>query len=336
MDIPSMVWLPELEMEEPGRTMNQHQQPCPYYSDSVDSFSSERFKGYSSMVTANQTIQVPSINRDQDMQQDYKATKSSPFAPSYGSLSNTFTISFGDPKSPRETNPYQLYGGSKLKYLDAVTPKEETSLNDFLGFVEVSGRVRSTRRNHRQAQEHVLAERKRREKLAQRFVSLSALLPGHKKMDKATVLEDASKYIVQLQTRVKELQETSVKGKDIIHESVVPIRRSKFSGRHEDSGASSSDDTNYLPSSSTYNTEIKARISGSKILIRIYCRRSSALVLKTLAEMQRLQITIISCCVLPFSNTAQLITITAQMSDEMIITRKYLVKCLKLALSKFP
>lgn len=326
-----MVWLPELEMEEPGRIMKQHQQPCPYYSDSVDSFSSERFKGYPNMVTVNQSIQVSSINGDQDKQQDYKATKSSPFAPSYGSLSNTFTISFGDPTSPRETNPYQFHGGSKLKYLDGVTPKEETSLNDFLGSVEVTGRVRSTRRNHRQAQEHVLAERKRREKLAQRFISLSALLPGLKKMDKATVLEDASKYIMQLETRVKELQETSVKGKDIIHESVVPIRRS-----NEDSGASSSDDTNYLPSSSTYNPEIKARISGSKILVRIYCGKSSALVLKTLAEMHRLHITIICCSVLPFSNTAQLITITAQMSDEMVITRKYLVKCLKLALSRFP
>ncbi|XP_024989556.1 transcription factor bHLH18-like isoform X2 [Cynara cardunculus var. scolymus] len=330
MDIPSM------EMEEPSRSMKQHQQPCPYYSDSVDSFSSERFKGYPNMVTVNQSIQVSSINGDQDKQQDYRPTKSSPFSPSYGSLSNTFTISFGDPTSPQETNPYQFYRGSKLKYLDAVTPKEEKNLNDFLGSVEVTGRVRSTRRNHRQAQEHVLAERKRREKLAQRFISLSALLPGLKKMDKASVLEDASKYIVQLQTRVKELQETSVKGKDIIHESVVPIRRSKFSGRHEDNGASSSNDTNYLPSSSTYNPEIKARTSGSKILVRIFCGRSSALVLKTLAEMQRLHITIICCSVLPFSNTTQLITITAQMSDEMVITRKYIVKCLKLALSKFP
>lgn len=129
-------------------------------------------------------------------------------------------------------------------------------------------------------------------------------------MDKATVLEDAYNYILQLQSRVKELEDTCVKGKDIIQESADSLGRSKYCGRHEDV-ASSSDDADYLPSSSTCSPEIKVRISGSKILVRIYCMKSSSIVLKTLTELARLHITIICCSVLPF-DTTHLVTITAQ------------------------
>lgn len=45
-----------------------------------------------------------------------------------------------------------------------------------------TNQVGLTTRNPIQAQEHVIAERKRREKLSQRFIALSAVLPGLKKV----------------------------------------------------------------------------------------------------------------------------------------------------------
>jgi len=45
-----------------------------------------------------------------------------------------------------------------------------------------TNQVGITARNPIQAQEHVIAERKRREKLSQRFIALSAVLPGLKKV----------------------------------------------------------------------------------------------------------------------------------------------------------
>ncbi|KAD7479305.1 hypothetical protein E3N88_02441 [Mikania micrantha] len=321
-------------MEETSHIL-KHQQTHPDCSNSLDFFTSESFRGYQNLVSANQSIQLTTTSGDADTQQDHKATKIGPFAQKSGPSTNTFTISFGNPTSQPEINHFQLNGRSNHNQLDAVIPKEETSLNEFLGSLDSATRFRSTRRNHRQAQEHVLAERKRREKLAERFISLSALLPGLKKMDKATVLEDACNYILQLQSRVKELEETTcVKGKDIIiQESAVCPGRSKFCGHHDDI-ASSSDDANYLSATSSCSPEIKARISGNKILVRIYCMQSSSLVLKTLNEMARLHTTIICCSVLPFSN-AHLVVITAQMSDEMVITAKYVVQCLQSALRDF-
>ncbi|KVI08902.1 Myc-type, basic helix-loop-helix (bHLH) domain-containing protein [Cynara cardunculus var. scolymus] len=320
-------------MEEPHDFVNGQQQIYPYYSDSMNSFSSETFKGHTNLV--NQSVQTTTINEDPSKHQDHKVMKTSPFAPSYGSSSNTFTISFGNLTLPPQTNPHRPYGGSKLKYSHAVKTEENTStsLNEFHGSMEVARWVPSTSRNPRQAQEHVFAERKRREKLAQRFISLYALLPQLKKMDKATVLEDASKYIKELQKQVKELEETQVKGKRIIQNSTVSIGRSKLCG---DPGgkdnASSSKEIKTLSSSSAYDPEIVVRISGCSTLVRIYCQRNPSLVLIALTEMERLHLAVISSNVLPFSNTDLLITITAQMSDELLMTAMDLVKCLQSAL----
>uniref|UniRef100_A0A453IZ29 BHLH domain-containing protein n=1 Tax=Aegilops tauschii subsp. strangulata TaxID=200361 RepID=A0A453IZ29_AEGTS len=80
------------------------------------------------------------------------------------------------------------------------------------------------------AQDHVMAERKRREKINQRFIELSALIPGLKKvfeyvespvgkclidlvtlfpfdqMDKGTILTVATRYVKELQERVRSLE----------------------------------------------------------------------------------------------------------------------------------
>eukprot|EP00249_Psilotum_nudum_P022805 c28647_g3_i11 orf=1810-2982(+) len=54
---------------------------------------------------------------------------------------------------------------------------------------------------------HVMAERRRREKLNDRFLVLRSMIPFVTKTDKASVLGDAIQYLTQLQHRIQELEE---------------------------------------------------------------------------------------------------------------------------------
>lgn len=53
---------------------------------------------------------------------------------------------------------------------------------------------------------HVLAERRRREKLNERFIILRSLVPFVTKMDKASILGDTIEYVKQLRKKIQDLE----------------------------------------------------------------------------------------------------------------------------------
>ncbi|XBI76008.1 hypothetical protein VPH35_069296 [Triticum aestivum] len=73
------------------------------------------------------------------------------------------------------------------------------------------------------AQDHIMAERKRRENINQSFIELSALIPGLKKMDKGTILADATIFVKELQERVKYLEAAGGNHRSV--ETVVLVRK---------------------------------------------------------------------------------------------------------------
>ncbi|CAL9776196.1 unnamed protein product, partial [Musa acuminata subsp. burmannicoides] len=53
---------------------------------------------------------------------------------------------------------------------------------------------------------HVLSERRRREKLNEKFLALRSLVPTGGKIDKASILDDTTQYLKHLERRVQELE----------------------------------------------------------------------------------------------------------------------------------
>ncbi|KAK7246670.1 hypothetical protein RIF29_41540 [Crotalaria pallida] len=188
-----------------------------------------------------------------------------------------------------------------------------------------------TRPKHSSPHEHVIAERKRREKLTQRFIDLSALVPGLKKMDKASVLEDAIKYLKQMQEKVSSLEEEQNRKKTV--ESVVFVKKTILSSNTDD-GEDPSLDTGG-PLFEEALPEIEARVCERNVLIRVHCEKNKGVIEKTISEIEKLHLKVINTSALTFGSFALDITIIAQMDVEFCMSVKDLVRKLRSALASF-
>ncbi|XP_062177025.1 transcription factor bHLH25-like [Alnus glutinosa] len=213
-------------------------------------------------------------------------------------------------------------------HMGILKPKEEVLCSQIMNTLpscQGGKRNISTSSRLSQAQDHIMAERKRREKLSQRFIALSAIVPGLKKMDKASVLGDAIKYLKQMQEKVKTLEEQSRK-KNI--ESVVFVRKSQLlvDGDNSTSNENLSSDPldEHLP-------EIEARFCDKNVLIRIHCEKRKGVLEKSVTEIEKLHLTVINSSVMTFGSSALDITIIAQMDEEFCMSVKDLVRNLRSA-----
>ncbi|KAJ0260446.1 Transcription factor bHLH19 [Hirschfeldia incana] len=180
------------------------------------------------------------------------------------------------------------------------------------------------------AKEHVIAERKRREKLSEKFIALSALLPGLKKADKITVLDDAISRVKQLQEQIRKLNEEKEARRDM--ESMILVKKSKVFFDEEPYQSSSSSSSSHA----TYEQllpEIEAKVVQKEVLIRIHCEKSKGCMINILNTIENLQLRIENSIVLPFGDSTLDITVLAQMGkDFSVCALKDLVRNLRLTM----
>ncbi|KAL6637002.1 hypothetical protein ACP70R_024574 [Stipagrostis hirtigluma subsp. patula] len=174
-----------------------------------------------------------------------------------------------------------------------------------------------------QNQDHILAERKRREKLSQRFIALSKIVPGLKKMDKASVLGDAIKYVKQLQDQVKGLEDEA-RRRPV--EAAVLVKKSQLSADDDDG---SSCDENFVAGEVGTRTalpEIEARVSDRTVLVKIHCENRKGALITALSEIESIGLTIMNTNVLPFTSSSLDITIMAMAGEDFCLSVKDIVK----------
>ncbi|CAM0144640.1 unnamed protein product [Urochloa decumbens] len=183
-------------------------------------------------------------------------------------------------------------------------------------------------RSQLSTQEHVVAERKRREKMQQQFVALATMVPDLTKTDKISILGSTIKYVKQLEERVKTLEKQRA-------------RTSSESTRFEGRDHVSSTDIQDIPGSSmsTYGVcssipTVEATIHDETILLRMCCERKSGLLVMIISKLESLGLSIQNTSVVPFGDTYFSINITAKIG-EGFSTTVVLVKNLTTALRGF-
>ncbi|CAL9074284.1 unnamed protein product [Musa acuminata var. zebrina] len=174
------------------------------------------------------------------------------------------------------------------------------------------------------AQDHVIAERKRRERLNQQFIALSTIIPGLKKTDKATLLGDAVNYIRLLEEKVKTLEE---KASERTVESTILVKKTHISTGDHTSDAEGSPFYEAFP-------KITASLNGNSILVRVQCEKRKGLFVKVLSEIERHHLSVINTNVMPFASSSLNITVTAQIEEGFSMTTTDLVKDIDSALSR--
>ncbi|CAL4895790.1 unnamed protein product [Urochloa decumbens] len=181
------------------------------------------------------------------------------------------------------------------------------------------------------APDHIIAERKRREKINKRLIELSTVIPGLKKMDKATILSDAAKYVKELQQRLKDLGEAAAAGSN--GRSVKKPCNGGAITAPDENGSPSTTASSSGPPPKPELPEIQARLSEKTAAVRVHCRSSKGVAAAVLAEVEELGLSIVHANAMPFSASTVIITITAKMEEGFAVTAEEIVGRLNSALS---
>ncbi|KAG2546930.1 hypothetical protein PVAP13_9KG057800 [Panicum virgatum] len=221
------------------------------------------------------------------------------------------------------------------------------------------------------AQDHIIAERKRREKINQRFIELSTVIPGLKKdggqrppilgtvlalhlhgipefqrlevhlrdqrplvMDKATILSDATRHVKELQEKLKDVEAGASSGRSIETRLVLVKRPCLYAeaAAADDDGSQRSASPGTPPAATKELPEIEVRFSEKNVMVRVHCEKSKGVAVKVLAEIEGLQLTVVHANVMLFSACTLIIAITAKVEEGFSATKEEIVHRLDSAL----
>ncbi|KAM3294374.1 hypothetical protein ACQJBY_037325 [Aegilops geniculata] len=264
-------------------------------------------------------------------EQGSPADSSSPTILSFGGHGHADAFA----KAPQAPSAAAYYGAASG--VAPVKPKQEVDAGGVAPFQQVKRSydamvaepARAPSRPAAQNQDHIMAERKRREKLSERFIALSKIVPGLKKMDKASVLGDAIKYVKTLQEQVKGMEEVA-RRRPV--ESAVLVKKSQLAADEDDG---SSCDENFEGADAGL-PEIEARMSDRTVLVKIHCENRRGVLVAALSELESIDLAIMNTNVLPFTASSIDITIMATAGEDFSLSVKDIVRKLHQAFKSSP
>ncbi|KAL1340382.1 transcription factor bHLH25 [Arachis hypogaea] len=182
-------------------------------------------------------------------------------------------------------------------------------------------------RNSIEALDHIMSERKRRQQMAEKFIALAAAIPGLKKIDKASILQEAINYVKELQERIALLEKETNNKEQLIVKNLQFYCSSLPCDKNNNN--------NNIGGNEMVLPEVEARLLEKELLIRIHCEKRNGIMLELLAFLENNNLSLACSSFLPFGNSTLNVIIIALMNEEFNLTLKDLVKTLREYLLKF-
>ncbi|KAI5423203.1 hypothetical protein KIW84_046264 [Lathyrus oleraceus] len=225
-----------------------------------------------------------------------------------------------------ENSSMEPSSNSAMATCSSIMDLKTTALNhsESSELPKVIKKTNKNRRTSSEIQDHIMAERKRRQVISERFIALSATIPGLKKTDKIYILEETINYVKQLQEKIKELDnQNTMKNKD----SEILIKKSQACTKENDNDEHKDYSKKELP-------KVKARVINKEVMIGIHCEKQKNIMVKIMGLLQSLHLSLASSSILPFGTSTLKVTIIAQMNDKYCMNVTDLVKNLRHDLSE--
>jgi hypothetical protein len=133
-------------------------------------------------------------------------------------------------------------------------------------------------------------------------------------MDKVTILTDATRYVKELQERVRSLEAAGGNHRRV--ETVVPVRKAcRPVAPDEGEGSARFLLAAGTPAIGSQLPEIEVKLSEDNVMVRIHCETNEkGLVSRVLAELEELHLRIVHNYVMPFTASTVIITTMAKAS----------------------
>ncbi|CAA0837680.1 Transcription factor bHLH25 [Striga hermonthica] len=238
--------------------------------------------------------------------------------------SNNRTFAPNDDELANNKDYNNSLAGSKILNFSAwAEDNDDNELDSTITGRQKNGAL--TVRSLSQARDHLMAERKRRENLGQLFISLSKVVPGLKKLDKASLLEDAINYLKALQERVSSLEQGLISTKSFTDDTSRDDEYRSLSSFINNNNTDNNDNCSWSTISESAPAEIKARVSDKHVLVKVHCKKQCGLMSTVPCQMEKIHLNVVDMRILPFGDDALDITLLAEMTSEFRGTAKDIV-----------
>ncbi|WVZ86695.1 hypothetical protein U9M48_033442 [Paspalum notatum var. saurae] len=150
---------------------------------------------------------------------------------------------------------------------------------------------------------HVMSERKRREKLNEMFLILKSMVPSiHKKVDKASILAETIAYVKELQRRVQEVESS----RELIsspsettrrHDSEVLVRKKVSAGSKRKGSELGHDMEREHPRTLCKDdgvSNVTVTVSDKEVLLEVQCRWEELLMTRVFDAIKNLHLDVLS------------------------------------------